>query len=71
MGLYLRADRLQAISNAVADAIRKQAPHLASRIRSIGYPVPDAYFLPDVTHAKRKTILSSGGSRGKKEFISY
>ena len=60
MGLYFRADRLQAISNAVADAIRKQAPHLASRIRSIGYPVPDAYFLPDVTHAKRKTILFVG-----------
>ena len=60
MGLYFRADRLQAISNAVADAIRKQAPHLATRIRSIGYPVPDAYFLPDVTHAKRKTILFVG-----------
>jgi hypothetical protein len=60
MGLYFRADRLQAISKAVADAIAEQAPFLTDRIVSIGYPVPDAYFFPPGTTEKRKTILFVG-----------
>jgi glycosyltransferase involved in cell wall biosynthesis len=60
MALYFRADRLQSISRAVADAIIKQAPYLAGRTVSIGYPVSDAYFLDEPMPAKRKTILFVG-----------
>jgi glycosyltransferase involved in cell wall biosynthesis len=60
MALYFRADRLQAISKAVEDAIVRQAPHLAGRITSIGYPVPDTYFLHEAMPAKHKRILFVG-----------
>jgi glycosyltransferase involved in cell wall biosynthesis len=59
MWLYGRADRLQAISHAVADAIAQQAPGLAHRVATIGYPVPDAYFRPAAA-PRRKTILYVG-----------
>jgi glycosyltransferase involved in cell wall biosynthesis len=60
MALYFRADRLQAISQAVADAIADQAPRLASRVVTIGYPVPDAYFHANAGQARQKTILFVG-----------
>lgn len=59
MRLYARADRLQAISQAVADAIVEQAPGLADRVVTIGYPVPDAYFVP-ATAPRQKIILYVG-----------
>jgi glycosyltransferase involved in cell wall biosynthesis len=61
MALYFRADRLQAISHAVADAIAEQAPWLASRVVSIGYPIPDGYFRRNGTQQpKQRTILFVG-----------
>ena len=59
MRLYGRADRLQAISHAVADAIAAQAPALAGRVATIGYPIPDAYYLPAAA-PRQKTILYVG-----------
>src|SRR5438552_4608780 len=44
MFLYSRADRLQAVSLAVADAIARQAPWLTHKVVVIGYAIPDAYF---------------------------
>jgi glycosyltransferase involved in cell wall biosynthesis len=60
MRLYARADRLQAISRAVAQAIVSQAPRLADRVVTIGYPVDDAYFRADGAVQRRKIILYVG-----------
>lgn len=40
MRLYSAAQRLQAPSRAVGDAIRAEAPHLASKVAVIPYPAP-------------------------------
>jgi glycosyltransferase involved in cell wall biosynthesis len=42
--LYFRADRLQAVSRAVGDAIIRQAPWLKHRVRVIPYALGDVYF---------------------------
>jgi glycosyltransferase involved in cell wall biosynthesis len=60
MALYFRADRLQAISRAVADAIAAQVPPFAGRVATIGYPVPDAYFAIEPARARCKTVLFVG-----------
>jgi glycosyltransferase involved in cell wall biosynthesis len=60
MALYFRADRLQAISRTVADAIAAQVPPLAGRVATIGYPVPDAYFAVEPVRARCKTVLFVG-----------
>jgi glycosyltransferase involved in cell wall biosynthesis len=60
MALYFRADRLQAISQAVADAIGEQAPNLAYRAVSVGYPMPDAYFRANAMQPQRRTVLFVG-----------
>jgi glycosyltransferase involved in cell wall biosynthesis len=59
MRLYGRADRLQAISQAVADAIVAQAPRLADRVVSIGYPVPEQFFSAP-SGAREATVLYVG-----------
>jgi glycosyltransferase involved in cell wall biosynthesis len=58
--LYWRADRLQAVSRAVADGIARQAPWLARKVGVIGYAIPDAYFQPPALPERRKTILFVG-----------
>jgi glycosyltransferase involved in cell wall biosynthesis len=60
MALYSRADRLQAISNAVAEAIARQAPGLAEKVTVIGYPVPDDFFGADFVRQRSRTILFTG-----------
>lgn len=60
MALYWRADRLQAISRAVADAIVTQAPWLARRIATIGFPLPDSYFAKVEAARRARTILYVG-----------
>lgn len=52
MALYWRADRLQAVSKAVARGVARQAPWLAKKIRVIGYAIPDGFF-------------ATGGARGR------
>jgi glycosyltransferase involved in cell wall biosynthesis len=60
MALYFRADRLQAISRAVADAIIEQVPRVADRVVSIGYPVPDDYFRAAPAPLRHRTVLFVG-----------
>jgi glycosyltransferase involved in cell wall biosynthesis len=59
MALYFRADRLQAISQAVAQAIIEQSPFLAKKVVSIGYPIPDAYFC-SAARPRERTLLFVG-----------
>jgi glycosyltransferase involved in cell wall biosynthesis len=59
MALYFRADRLQAVSNAVGDAIARQAPWLAERVKVIGYAIADAYFQP-LPVEREKIVLYVG-----------
>lgn len=46
MWLYRGADALQAISSAVARAIREQTPGVKDKIRVLGYPVDLSVFAP-------------------------
>lgn len=46
MGLYRRADALQAISTAVADEIRRQSPTLRDKVAVLPYPVDVSVFRP-------------------------
>lgn len=46
MWMYRGADALQAISSAVARAIRQQAPSVGSKVRVLGYPVDLSIFSP-------------------------
>jgi glycosyltransferase involved in cell wall biosynthesis len=58
--LYWRADRLQAVSRAVADGILRQAPWLARKVTVIGYAIPDSYFQPPALPERGKTVLFVG-----------
>jgi glycosyltransferase involved in cell wall biosynthesis len=60
MLLYFRADRIQAVSRTVADAIIRQAPRLAHKVVTIGYAIPDAYFHWETERGRKKTILFVG-----------
>jgi glycosyltransferase involved in cell wall biosynthesis len=60
MFLYSRADRLQAVSTAVALAIARQAPWLRRKIRVIGYAIADSYFDAHTMRRAGKTILYVG-----------
>jgi glycosyltransferase involved in cell wall biosynthesis len=60
MFLYSRADRLQAVSLAVADAISRQAPWLTHKVAVIGYAIPDAFFRAHTTRKREKTVLFVG-----------
>jgi glycosyltransferase involved in cell wall biosynthesis len=58
--LYGRADRLQAVSRAVADGILRQAPWLAPKVAVIGYAIPDGYFQPPALPKRGETVLYVG-----------
>jgi glycosyltransferase involved in cell wall biosynthesis len=60
MFLYSGADRLQAVSTAVAEAIGRQAPWLRRKVRVIGYAIADAYFDARGARGAEKTILFVG-----------
>jgi len=60
MFLYSGADRLQAVSTAIADAIGRQAPWLRRKVRVIGYAIPDAYFDARARRSASKTVLFVG-----------
>jgi glycosyltransferase involved in cell wall biosynthesis len=59
MFLYSRADRIQAVSQAVGDAITRQAPKLSSKVITIGNAIPLTYFHSDFQQ-KQKIILFVG-----------
>jgi glycosyltransferase involved in cell wall biosynthesis len=58
LSLYWRADRFQAVSKAVAQAIVIQAPAYADKVTAIGNPIPDRFFRSE--DQKSKTILFVG-----------
>ena len=59
---YGRAARLQAPSHAVADAVKAEAPRLASRVSVISYPAPGSTSgsEPPPVDQRQKTILYVG-----------
>jgi glycosyltransferase involved in cell wall biosynthesis len=59
MFLYLRADRIQAVSSAVAEAVIRQAPRLSGKVVTIGYAIPNGYFHLDQL-PRNRTILFVG-----------
>jgi glycosyltransferase involved in cell wall biosynthesis len=60
MFLYFRADRLQAVSRAVAQAIVRQTPWLKRKTAVIPYAIPDPYFAPRVESDREPTVLYVG-----------
>ncbi len=60
MSLYFRADRLQAVSRAVGQAIARQAPWLKHKIVVIPYAIPDLYFSKPADSAREPVVLYVG-----------
>jgi glycosyltransferase involved in cell wall biosynthesis len=60
MLLYFGADRLQAVSKAVAQAIARQAPWLARKVAVIGYAIADGYFAQSVDCKRERVVLYAG-----------
>ena len=60
MLLYFRADRLQAVSQAVAQAIARQVPWLKRKIAVIPYAIADRYFSPRTSSPRQPVVLYVG-----------
>ncbi len=65
MLLYSRADRVQAVSCAVGDAIARQAPWLARRVAVIGYAISDSYFTAPTPDRERVVLYVGRLAREK------
>jgi glycosyltransferase involved in cell wall biosynthesis len=60
MSLYFRADRLQAVSRAVGQAIARQAPWLNRKIVIIPYAISDLYFAKPADSRREPVVLYVG-----------
>jgi glycosyltransferase involved in cell wall biosynthesis len=60
MWLYSRADRLQAVSRAVGQAIARQVPWLKRKIAVIPYAIPDLYFSKPAGTRRAAVVLYVG-----------
>jgi glycosyltransferase involved in cell wall biosynthesis len=60
MFLYSHADRLQAVSHAVADEIVRQSPKLSRKVVTIGNPVPNSFFCTNQISQRKKVVLFVG-----------
>ena len=60
MSLYFRADRLQAVSRAVGQAIARQVPWLKRKIAVIPYAIPDLYFSKPADSRRQPVVLYVG-----------
>lgn len=61
--LYRRAARLQAVSNAVAEAIKRQDPRSIAKVRTIPYPLPypvEQFDVEQTWAAREQLILYVG-----------
>ncbi len=65
MFLYFRANRLQAVSRAVGDAIVGQAPWLKRRVRVIPYALGDAHFQAPAVPRERTALYVGRLAREK------
>lgn len=57
---YAHAARLQTVSQAIATAVKHQAPHLSDKVVVIPNPVPEIVVAEDSIDTKEKTILFVG-----------
>src|ERR1700719_2669194 len=60
MWLYSRADRLQAVSQAVGQAIARQVPWLKDKIAVIPYAISDLYFSQPAKSRRDPVVLYVG-----------
>src|SRR5580704_6830226 len=60
MSLYFRADRLQAVSRAVGQAIARQVPWLKRKIVVIPYAISDLYFAEPADSRRQPVVLYVG-----------
>jgi glycosyltransferase involved in cell wall biosynthesis len=60
MPLYFRADRLQAVSRAVGQAIVRQVPWLERKVAVIPYAIPDLYFAEPAESRREPVVLYVG-----------
>jgi glycosyltransferase involved in cell wall biosynthesis len=60
MSLYFRADRLQAVSRAVGQAIARQVPWLRRKIVVIPYAIPERYFSQPAGSRREPVVLYVG-----------
>lgn len=60
MPLYFRADRLQAVSQAVGQAIVRQVPWLKRKVAVIPYAIPDRYFSKPTDSRREPVVLYVG-----------
>src|SRR6202050_1017470 len=60
MSLYFRADRLQAVSQAVGQAIARQVPWLRRKIVVIPYAISDSYFSRPADSPREAVVLYVG-----------
>jgi glycosyltransferase involved in cell wall biosynthesis len=60
MSLYFRADRLQAVSQAVAQAIARQVPWLKHKIVVIPYAISELYFAKPAVSRREPVVLYVG-----------
>jgi len=60
MSLYFRADRLQAVSQAVAQAIARQVPWLKRKIVVIPYAISELYFAKPAVSRREPVVLYVG-----------
>jgi glycosyltransferase involved in cell wall biosynthesis len=60
MWLYSRADRLQAVSQAVGQAMARQVPWLKRKIAVIPYAIPDRYFSRSADSRREPVVLYVG-----------
>jgi len=59
--LYRHADRIQAVSSAVASEISRQCPQVAGRVKVLPNPLPEDVFVKQLLpHTKEKEILFVG-----------
>jgi len=60
MPLYFRADRLQAVSRAVGQAIARQVPWLKRKVAVIPYAISDLYFSKPADSRREPIVLYVG-----------
>jgi glycosyltransferase involved in cell wall biosynthesis len=60
MSLYFRADRLQAVSQAVAQAMARQVPWLKRKIVVVPYAISESYFAEPAVSRREPVVLYVG-----------
>jgi glycosyltransferase involved in cell wall biosynthesis len=67
--LYRKADRFQAVSSAVAQAIVQQTPSLAKKVVVVGNPIPQQYFTNETKSAAILFVGRIAREKGVHELV--